>query len=404
MTESDMSKSTTWEMPSERLTLNFGPQHPATHGTLRVEMELDGEVVTRATPEIGYLHTGFEKLAEHMNYNQFICVTDRMNYLSPICNNLAFALSAEKLMDLEPPKRGQYERVIMAELTRISDHQVAIGMQALDIGAFTAFLYLFQEREKLYDIFEMVTGSRLTTTYTRIGGVMRAMPDYCIAKIREFCAYFPRVLDECETLLNRNQIWLGRTVGVSAMSAEDSISYGLTGPCLRAAGVEWDIRKAEPYSSYEDFDFDIPIGKEGDVYDRYLVRMEEMRQSLRIIDQALNNLPDGPVNVDDAKVILPDKDDVYNTMEGLIHHFMITMQNHGADIPEGEVYVPTEAPNGELGFFIVSTGGREPYRVHARPPSLYNYQIFQPTLEGRMLSDAVAIMGSLNVIAGELDR
>lgn len=399
-----MTQTTVLELPSETMTLNFGPQHPATHGTLRVVMELDGETITRVTPEIGYLHTGFEKLAEYQDYNQFITVTDRMNYLSPINNNIAFALSVEKLLGVELPIRGQYERVIMAEVSRIADHLLSIGMQALDLGAFTVFLYFFQEREKCYDLFEQITGTRLTTTYTRIGGVMRPIPEEGFTKIREFMDYLPTVMDEVVTLLNRNQIWIGRTRGVGAVSAEDAVNYGLTGPILRATGKAWDIRKAEPYLCYDRFDFDVPTGTTGDVLDRYLVRMEEIRQSLRILEQALATIPDGPVNIDDPKFVLPPKEDVHNTMEGLIHHFMVTMENRGFDVPCGESYVPTEAPNGELGFFIVSSGGREPYRVRVRPPSLMNYQIFAPTITGCMISDAVAILGSLNIIAGELDR
>lgn len=392
------------DLHSEELVLNFGPQHPATHGTLRIVMRLSGEVILKAVPDIGYLHTGFEKLSEHLDYNQFICLSDRMNYVSPLNNNIGFAIAAEKLFGIEVPKRAQYIRVIMAELSRISDHLVAIGTQAIDLGAFTVFLYLFAEREKLYDIFEWVTGTRLTTTYTRVGGLMRDIPDGFEEKVKKFCKEFPSVLKEVETLLNRNKIWLGRTKDVGVLSREDAINYGVTGPVLRGSDVEWDVRKAAPYSSYEEFDFDIPVGENGDVYDRYLVRMEEMRQSLRIIEQAVDNLPGGPVDIDDTKIRIPPKEDVYNTMEGLIHHFEIFMENRGIIPPAGEVYSSTEAPNGELGYYIVSDGTRCPYRIRVRPPSLVNFQIYGQLMEGRMLSDAVAVLGSLNIIAGELDR
>ncbi len=392
------------DIQTEILVLNFGPQHPSTHGTLRIVMELSGEVAVKATPVIGYLHTGFEKLSEHLDYNQFICVTDRMNYLSPLNNNIGFAIAVEKLLGIEVPKRAQYIRVIMAELSRISDHLLSIGAQALDLGAFTVFLYFYEEREKLYDLFEWAAGSRLTTTYTRIGGLMRDLPEGFEDAVKKFCKDLPKVIKEVEILLNRNKIWLGRTRDVGVVSGEEAVNYGLTGPCLRAANVEWDIRKAEPYSSYDEFEFDIPVGENGDVYDRYLVRMEEMCQSMRIIEQAIEKLPGGPVDIDNPKVRIPKKDDVYNTMEGLIHHFEIFMKNRGFIPPVGEVYSSTEVPNGELGFFIVSDGGRCPYRVRIRPPSLVNYQVFPMMMEGRMLSDAVAILESLNIIAGELDR
>lgn len=389
---------------TEKLILNFGPQHPATHGTLRIVMELSGEVAIKATPDIGFLHTGFEKISEYLDYNQFITVTDRMNYFSPLNNNIGFAIAVEKLLGIDVPKRAQYIRVIMAELSRIADHLLSIGAQTLDLGAFTAFLYFFKERENLYDLFEWLTGTRLTTTYTRIGGLSRDFPDGYEDAVKKFCKELPDVMKEVEILLNRNKIWLDRTRDVGVVSADEAINYGLTGPILRASNVEWDIRKVEPYSSYDEFDFDIPVGENGDVYDRYLVRMEEIRQSLRIVEQALEKLPEGPVDIDNTKIRIPEKDEVYNTMEGLIYHFEIFMQNRGFIPPVGEIYSSTEAPNGELGFFIVSDGGRCPYRVRVRPPSLVNYQIFSPMMEGRMLSDAVAILGSLNIIAGELDR
>jgi len=391
-------------LSTEKLVLNFGPQHPATHGTLQLVMELSGEVAVKVTPQMGYLHTGFEKLSEHLDYNQFICVTDRMNYLSPLNNNIGFSLAVEKLLDIEVPERAQYIRVIMAELSRISDHLVSIGMQALDLGAFSVFLYLWAEREKLYDLFEWVCGSRLTTSYMRIGGLMRDLPEGYEEAMKKFCKEMPKVLNEVETLLNRNKIWIGRTRDVGTISSEEAINWGLTGPVLRASNVNWDIRKVEPYLVYNELDFDIPVGENGDVFDRYLVRMEEMKQSLRIVEQAVEKLPGGPVDVDNPKIRIPKKDEVYNTMEGLIYHFEIFMKNRGFIPPVGEIYSSTEVPNGELGFFIVSDGGRSPYRVRIRPPSLLHYQVFPRMMEGRMLSDAVAILGSLNIIAGELDR
>ncbi|MFQ6617627.1 MAG: NADH dehydrogenase (quinone) subunit D [Fidelibacterota bacterium] len=393
------------KISTQTMTLNFGPSHPATHGTLRIVMELDGETIIKIVPHIGFLHTGFEKLGENMSYNQFITVTDRMNYISPLNNNIGFALAVEKLLGLEIPPRAQYIRVIMAELSRISDHLLCTGMQALDIGAFTVFLYCFREREKLYDLFEWITGTRLTTSYTRIGGLASDFPDGVIPAIRRFIRDLPGTINEIEALLSRNRIWLERTKGVGVITEEDAISYGITGPCMRASGIQHDLRKAEPYSSYGDFNFDIPVGENGDVYDRYLVRIEEIRQSLRIVEQAVDKLPSGEINLDsDSKVTLPKKGEVYSTIEGLIYHFEIIMKNRGFGLPEGEVYMATESPNGELGFYIISNGKREPYRIHIRPPSLLNYGIFPKLLEGSMISDAVAVLGSLNIIAGELDR
>ncbi len=388
----------------EKMMLNFGPQHPATHGTLRIVLELDGETVVKATPHLGYLHTGFEKLGEHLDYNQYIVVTDRMNYLSPLSNNFGYVLAVEKLLGLEIPKRGEYVRVIMAELSRLADHLIWLGMGALDLGAFTAFLYGFKEREKLYNIFEKTTGARLTTSYTRVGGVLRDLYDGFEEEVNAFLSAFPKTLKEVHTLLTRNRIWMDRTKEVGVISGEDAISYGLTGPCLRASGVEHDLRKAEPYSSYEDFDFDVAVGDNGDVYDRYLVRMEEMVQSCHIVRQAMDNLPEGPVNVPDNKISLPEKKDAYGHIEGLIHHFKIIMDGHGVQPPRGEIYSATESPNGELGFYIVSDGSGTAYRIRIRPPSLLQYQVVPHMIEGGMVSDVVAVLGSLNVIAGELDR
>ncbi|MCH7938262.1 MAG: NADH dehydrogenase (quinone) subunit D [Candidatus Marinimicrobia bacterium] len=393
------------ELSTEKLELNFGPSHPATHGTLRVQLEADGEIVTRADAEIGFLHSGFEKLGEHLSYNQYITITDRMNYLSPLCNNVAFALAVEKLLGIEAPKRAQYLRVLMCELSRIADHLLAIGMLAVDVGAFTVFLYGFRIREKIYDLFEMVCGARLTTSYTRVGGLMRDVPDDFDAVCREVLAEIPTAMEQIDGLLTHNRIWLDRTRNIGVITPEQAISYGLTGPIARATGIDYDIRVKEPYSCYEDFTFDVIIGENGDVYDRYMVRFYEVWESIKICEQVLDKLPSGPVNVDaDTKYTLPPRNEIFNSIEALIHHFEVTMENRGFTPPVGETYVPTESPNGELGYFIVSDGGREPYRVRTRPPSLINFSVFPEIMPGQTISDIVAVLGSLNIIAGELDR
>lgn len=388
----------------ERMLLNFGPQHPATHGTLRTIMELEGETVVRAEPVLGYLHTGFEKLGEYRSYNQFVTLTDRLNYLSPLANNIGYAMAVEKLMGIEVPRRAQVIRTIQAELTRIADHCVWLGTHALDIGAFTVFLYAFRQREFIYDLFEISTGSRLTTSYTRIGGLFRDFPADHADQLKNFCGQFRVVFGQVEGLLNRNKIWQDRTQQVGVIDAETAMDFGFTGPMLRGSGVDYDIRKDEPYLLYDELDFVVPVGTHGDTFDRYLVRMEEMRQSISLVEQALERLEPGPVNVDDGTVILPPKERVYNSIEGLIHHFKMIMDHHGINIPKGETYYATEAPNGELGFYIVSDGSDMPYRIRIRPPSLYHYQALPYMLEGNLLGDAVAILGSMNVIAGELDR
>jgi NADH dehydrogenase I D subunit len=389
---------------NERLLLNLGPQHPACHGTLRFKVQLDGETIVKCDPEIGFLHTGFEKLGEYRSYNQFVVVTDRMNYFSPLNNNIGFAIACEELFGIEVPPRAQYLRVIMAELSRLADHVISVGLAGMDLGAFTPMLWTFIEREKLYDIFEAVTGARLTTSWTRVGGVFRDAPADFAERVERFLDKFPEVLDEVDAMLKENRIFKDRTVGVGEMSAEQAVAWGLTGPLLRASGVPYDVRRARPYLTYAELDFDIPIRFEGDAYARYLVRMEEMRQAVRIVRQALRKLPAGPVNALDHKITLPAKDEVYRDMESLIHHFKLLMPGHGLKPPVGEVYSCTETPNGELGFFLVSDGSGQPYRVRVRPPSFYNHQTFRVQVEGRLLSDAVAILSSLNVIAGELDR
>lgn len=386
------------------IAMNLGPQHPATHGTLRVKLELDGENVVSAEPEIGFLHTGFEKLGEHLSYNQFVTLTDRMNYMSPLCNNVGFAVACEELMGIEVPPRGQYVRVCLAELTRIADHVVCVGLQAMDLGAFSAMLWTFIQREKLYDVFEVVTGARLTTSYTRVGGVMRDVPEDFREIVEANTKDLLPLLDEIESMLDKNRIWLERTQGVGVLNPEDAVAYGVTGPMLRACGVAYDVRRAHPYLCYPELDFEVVTETAGDTYARYKVRLNEMRESLKIVQQCLDNMPDGPVDVESNKVVLPRKDEVYSSMESLIHHFKLTMPGHGVKPPVGEIYSATESPNGELGFYLVSDGTGIPYKVRVRPPSFLNYQVFPQLLQGRLLSDAIAVLSSMNVIAGELDR
>jgi len=363
---------------------------------------LEGEYIQKATPEIGYLHRGVEKLGENLSYQQFIPLTDRLNYCSSMQNNVGYVHAVEKLLDLKIPRRAELIRVLVSELARIGDHIVCIGINAVDCGAMTAFIYLFRQRETIYDLFEMAAGQRLHTSFTRIGGLMRDIPP-------EFEPLCGRFLDDCERsivelekLLTHNPIWHDRTKGVGAMSIEDAVNWGYTGPCLRASGLAQDLRKAQPYMGYEDFDFDIPVGTTGDVFDRYLVRIEEMRQSLRIVKQVLERLEPGPIIVDDYKVALPPKEKVYTRMESLIHHFKLVM--HGIEMPVGEVYSATEAANGELGFYIVSDGGKSPYRIRVRPPCLPIFSSFDLKVKGRLIADAVAELGAMNIIAGELDR
>ncbi len=386
----------------DTMILNLGPSHNATHGTLRIVLELDGERIVDASLEIGYLHRGIEKMAEQRTYNGFIPLTDRMNYVSPIMNNIAYTLAVEKMLGIEVPKRGQYVRVIMNELTRIADHLVAIGTNVVDIGALTNYFYFFKERERIYDLIEKVVGARLTTTFTRVGGLARDVSGDFASSVRYLLTEIPKSIKDVDKLLTKNRIFMDRTVNVGAISQERALEYGFTGPVLRAAGLAWDLRKKQPYSGYENFDFDIPTGENGDTYDRYLVRMEEMRQSLRIIQQAIDHLPDGPVSVEDPHITLPPKEEVYNTMEGLIHHFMLIM--YGIKAKPGYVYFGTEVANGELGFYIVSDGEQYPYRLKVRPPCFAIFQAFPEMVRGLLIADAVAILGSLNIVAGELDR
>ena len=384
--------------------LNFGPQHPATHGTLRVVLHLDGERIVRALPEIGFLHTGFEKLGEHMTWQQYVTVTDRMNYFSPISNNIAWTMSVEKLLGIEVTRRCAAYRVILAEQSRIADHILSVGLQAMDLGAFSVFLYGFREREKFYDLWEMASGARFTPSITRIGGMMREIPDGFFEATERVLDSLPGTLAEMEGLLDRNRIFLKRTVGVGALSASDAVACGVTGPLLRACGVDYDVRRAFPYLNYDQYDFEVPVQADGDVFSRYRQRMAEIRESIKIVRQAMASIPGGEMNVNDPRVTLPRKEDVHHKMESMIAHFKLIMEGHGIRPPAGEAYVPTEAPNGELGFYVASEGGDKPARVRVRPPSFVNYGAFPRMVEGRLLADAVSTLGSLNVIAGELDR
>ena len=390
------------DLVGEKLTLNMGPSHPATHGVLRLILELDGEVISKADPDVGYLHRGDEKIAENMQYNQFVPYTDRLDYLAPLANNVAYACAVEKLMGWELPLRGQAVRVICCELARISAHLLGVGCYAMDVGAMTVFLYTFTQRETVYNICEQISGARFTTSYTRIGGQTRDISDQTIKEILKFCDEVSDVIDEVDKLLTRNPIFIGRTRDVGHISREDAIGYGLTGPNLRGSGVEFDMRKNHPYLGYEKYDFDIPIGKVGDSFDRYLVRMEEMKESVKILRQVCEKLPKGPVNITDPKGTLPDKEKVMMSMEELIHHFIVATQ--GIDAPEGEVYFGAENPKGELGFYINSKGGGVPHRLKIRSPSFVNLSILPKLLPGHMISDVVAILGSLDFVMGECDR
>ncbi len=384
------------------MSINMGPQHPSTHGVLRLILELDGETVVKATPHIGFLHRGVEKLAEYKTYHQFITLTDRLDYLAPLSNNLGYVLAVEKLLNIEAPKRSQYIRIILCELTRISSHLLWLATHALDIGAMTVYFYCFRERETINNIFEMAAGARMNLSYFRIGGVARDLPDGFVEKVREFVNDFPARLRDYETLLTKNKIWLMRTKDVGVISAEDAINYGLSGPSIRGSGVKWDVRKSEPYSSYDEMDFIIPVGQNGDVYDRYIVRLEEMRQSNEIVRQAMDTIPKGKFIADLPDVTLPPKENLKKSMEALIHHFKVVTD--GICPPVGEVYSCVEAPKGELGFYIVSDGTKNPYRVKIRPPSFVNLEGLQKMVEGHLIADVVAVIGSLDIVLGEIDR
>ena len=393
-----MTEATTQQV----MTINMGPQHPSTHGVLRLILELDGETVVKATPHIGFLHRGVEKLAEYKTYHQFITLTDRLDYLAPLSNNLGYVQAVEKLLNIEAPKRSQYIRMILCELTRIQSHLLWLATQALDIGAMTVFFYCFRERETINNIFEMAAGARMNLSYFRIGGVARDLPDGFVEKVREFVNDFPARLRDYETLLTKNKIWLMRTKDVGVISAEDAINYGLSGPSIRGSGVKWDVRKSEPYSSYDEMDFIVPVGQNGDVYDRYIVRLEEMRQSNEIVRQAMDTIPKGKFIAELPDVTLPQKENLKKSMEALIHHFKVV--TGGICPPVGEVYACVEAPKGELGFYVVSDGTKNPYRVKIRPPSFVNLEGLQKMVEGHMIADVVAVIGSLDIVLGEIDR
>lgn len=386
-------------------TLNFGPQHPATHTTLRLVLELDGERIVKATPDIGYLHSGFEKLGEHLNFNQYVTIADRKNYISPPYNELAWHGAVEKLLGIELTPRCKYVRVIIGELARISDHLLCTGAAALDLGAFTAFLYAFNLRELIYDVYEQMSGYRFHPGYTRVGGVFFDFDAKVLERVQRVLDETPKVIDDMGRLLFRNRIFLDRTRGVGVLTKQDAIELSVTGPLARASGVTYDLRKDEPYLAYPEFDFDVPYMSEGDAYARFLVRIEEILQSLRIIKQAVDRLPDGPVNAPIAdKFNLPDKATVYNSMEGLIYQFELIIPNRGVETPINEVYSAVESPNGELGYYLVTDGSQTAWRVRTRPPSFIHFQVFPYIIKHHMVADVVAVLGSLNIIAAELDR
>jgi NADH-quinone oxidoreductase subunit D len=384
------------------MVLNMGPQHPSTHGVLRVILELDGEIVVKAIPDIGFLHTGIEKTMENKTYAQVIPLTDRMDYVANLSNNLAYLLSVEKLLDIQIPPKAQVVRVLLTELTRINSHLVWVGSHAMDIGAMSMLVYAFREREKLLDLFELCSGQRMMTSYFRIGGLAQDIPEGFEASVKEIVETFPDRFDDYENLLTKNRIWLNRTVGVGKISAEDAIDMGVSGPILRACGIKWDLRKSNPYSGYDKFDFDIPTRENGDVYDRYLVRIEEMRQSLRIVKQALDSIPEGDHVAYVPGVVLPPKEEVLKNIEALIFQFKLVVE--GFSPPVGEVYHSIEGPKGEIGYYIVSDGSTKPYRVRVRPPCFVNLSALPKMIEGKLLADVVAVIGSIDIVLGEIDR
>lgn len=398
----DHYQAETSDLMGEKMVLNMGPSHPATHGVLRLILELDGEIITKADPDVGFLHRGDEKIAENMHYNQFVPYTDRLDYLAPLANNVAYACAIEKLMGWTLPPRGQALRVLCCELARISSHMLGVGVCAMDVGAMTVFLYTFTEREKIYNLCEQLTGARFTTSYTRIGGQLRDMPPGFVQAVRKFLDECSVTIDEVSKLLDKNKIYLDRMCDIGVISKEDAIAWGITGPNLRGSGVARDLRKDRPYLGYEQYEFDIPVADEGDCYARYQVRMEEMRQSIRICRQVLDTMPSGPVNLAESKSMLPNKEKVLMSMEELIHHFIVATQ--GIEAPAGEVYFGAENPKGELGFYVCSKGGGVPYRLKIRAPSFCNLSIISKLLPGHMVSDVPAVLGSLDFVMGECDR
>jgi len=384
------------------MILNMGPQHPSTHGVLRVLLEIDGETVVRMMPDIGFLHTGIEKTCEAKFYQQVVPLTDRIDYLCPMTNNLCYVLAVEKLLGLEIPPRAQWLRVMMNELTRINSHLVWLGTHAMDIGAMTVFLYCFREREDILRLFEAISGQRMMTSYFRIGGVALDPPLGFFDRLRKFADRFPSRVDEYEGLLTGNPIWQMRTKGVAKISAEDAIALGASGPTLRGSGVDIDLRRDAPYTGYENFKFNVPLGKEGDVFDRYMCRVRELRESIGIVKQALDGIPEGPFKANAPKVVLPDREKMKTQMEALIYHFKIITE--GFEVPEGEVYQAIESPRGEMGYYVVSDGGPKPYRVHMRSACLANMQTLPTMCEGRLIADVVAAIGSIDIVLGEIDR
>ncbi|MBK8465201.1 MAG: NADH dehydrogenase (quinone) subunit D [Chloracidobacterium sp.] len=384
------------------MTLSMGPQHPSTHGVLRLDLRLDGELVVGCIPDIGYLHTGMEKLFEYKKYQQGIVITDRMDYLNPLGNNLAYVMAAEKLLDLEIPERAQVIRVLMCELQRIASHMVWLGTHCLDIGAMSVFFYCFRQREKILNLIEAASGGRMTPSYFRIGGLMMDLPAGFERRCNQFMADFPEAMNTFDTLVTGNTIWHSRTKGIGIIEREEAINWGLTGPCLRGSGVDLDLRRDNPYTGYETYDFDVPVEQDCDVWARFRVRMRECLESYKIVRQALDRLKPGPIKADSPKVVLPDRDDMRKHMDSLIHHFLIVAE--GFNVPEGEVYHAIEASKGELGVYMKSNGGPKPERVHFRGPSFVNLAALPVMCEGEMVADVVAIIGSLDIVLGEIDR
>jgi NADH-quinone oxidoreductase subunit D len=384
------------------MILNMGPQHPSTHGVLRVLLEIDGETVVRMMPDIGFLHTGIEKTCEAKFYQQVVPLTDRIDYLCPMTNNLCYVLAVEKLLGLEIPPKAQWLRVLLNELTRINSHLVWLGTHALDLGAMTVFLYCFREREEILRMFEMVSGQRMMTSYFRVGGIALEPPLGFFDRVRDFAGYFQSKVDEYENLLTGNPIWMMRTKGVAVMSAEDAIALGATGPTLRGSGVDFDLRRDMPYSGYDNFKFKVPVSQDGDVFSRYMCRVQELRESIEIVKQALAGMPEGPIKADAPKVVLPDREKMKTEMEALIYHFKIITE--GFAVPVGEVYQAVESPRGEMGYYIVSDGTAKPYRVHMRSACFANLQTLPTMCEGRLLADVVAAIGSIDIVLGEIDR
>ncbi|MCA9564071.1 MAG: NADH-quinone oxidoreductase subunit D [Myxococcales bacterium] len=402
MTRTIEDLSSLGDLHTDAMIVNVGPSHPLTHGTVRFIITLDGETVVKCDAEIGYLHRGFEKETENCTWTQVFPYTDRLNYLSPLLNNFGYALAVEKLMGIEVPRRCNYIRVIMGELSRMSDHLTCLGAGALELGAFSAFLYAIEAREHVWDLIEQVTGARLTVTYGRVGGLAKDITPDFEAQWKERRPAIVKVVEDVDRLLTKNRIFLDRMEGTGIISKEDAISYGFSGPCLRSAGVPYDVRKDKPYFAYGELDFVVPVGTRGDNFDRYLVRIEEIRQSISMIDQCIANMPDGPWQSDDARAVLPDKQHVYNSIEGMMNHFKIIFE--GIQVPAGEVYSYTEGANGELGFYLVSGGTGQPWRVKVRPPCYYLMGALESMVEGGMIADIIPTFDTINMIGGEIDR